>query len=346
MAGTPSSPGCQQLGDKEGVALGRGVEIVIALDRTTSELADGLDGERLELDPRRHRRWQSTDQGKRGMPPGKVPVGEDQGQLLLAQPPGQGGQRIEARIVDPVQIFDHHDRRREPRYEIVEQGIEDRAELATGQRLPEPVEALARDIEKRPIGARCREFVAPTHQKSVIRAEAALEGQDERRLADPGFAGDEQNLSLPSRSQLERCGGDGHRFVPLEKLHLRRVTVVSVGRPADLRRSRYQSCAVLTDSLDGGSAEDGSMTSEHNSNPDPSRHEAEVMLDDVIGTLYRDIAEWDVNVSDLTPYGPAVVRRSVRRLIDEHVERLRRQMLQAISTDPQAPTKPPKGTQP
>lgn len=75
------------------------------------------------------------------------------------------------------------------------------------------------------------------------------------------------------------------------------------------------------------------MTSENNRNPDPSWHEAEIILDEVIGMLYRDIAEWDADVNDLTPYGPAVVQRSVHRLIDEHVERLRRQILQ-IPTEP------------
>lgn len=79
------------------------------------------------------------------------------------------------------------------------------------------------------------------------------------------------------------------------------------------------------------------MTSEYSRKPDPGRHAAEVILDDVIGTLYRDIAEWDIDVSDLTPYGPAVVRRSVHRVIDDHVERLRHQILQAAPSEPRSP---------
>ena len=93
---------------------------------------------------------------------------------------------------------------------------------------------------------------------------------------------------------------------------------------------------MLTDSPAGGSSDAVSMASDHEHTPEQADHDAELALDDIVGALYRDVAEWKVEVSAATSYGPAVVQRSVKRLIDEHVQRLRRHLTPTSPTDPQS----------
>ena len=61
----------------------------------------------------------------------------------------------------------------------------------------------------------------------------------------------------------------------------------------------------------------------------PTADSTDCPCSDVIAALYRDAEAWDAELSELMPFGPTVVRRSMRRLIDDHVGRLRDHLISA-----------------
>lgn len=82
------------------------------------------------------------------------------------------------------------------------------------------------------------------------------------------------------------------------------------------------------------------MTSEHDE-AHPGRSPSAMVLDDLIGALYRDLAEWDSDLTVIHPYGRVVVKRSVGRLVDSHVDRLRESLaVEPTSSRPQETAMP------
>ena len=206
----------EQLGDVERVAAGRGVDVVGSVAR---ERRDRALGQRLEL---QHDDGGGGDRCVHGMPGRRlaVPEGEHEQHGQRADPPCEHGDHVERRLVGPVHVLEHEHRRLRRQRELGEQQAVDLVRRrAGGQRLLERRRQRAGEVVDRSERPRDREVVAGADQHPRVVVEIGEEARHERRLADPGLAGDDDDPAVAPRRRVARLRERRQRPFPLEELH-------------------------------------------------------------------------------------------------------------------------------
>jgi len=229
--------GGQRLGDEERVAARQGVQVGRITAGAPAEQRDGVRRQRRELDASHavagQRAEHATHLGPLAQRVG--PARHHQASARTREPARQQRHEVERRVVGPVQIVDHEDRRL-ARPQRVERGREDllprrsplhqlqqRAADGPGH-VPERTHRTGRD-----------ERVAGAPQHAPRSAAGAHRGH-ERRLADPRLAGDDDDPTR--RRRLVERGLQGRPFiVTLKQLHGAR-DPRRVGQPSGAQRNR------------------------------------------------------------------------------------------------------------
>ena len=209
----------KQLGDEERVAARGGIEVegVAPGERRNRVLR-----ERRELDPDRvgggDRTQCSTERvGRRHLAAAK---GQHEQRRNRRDPATEDRDRVECRLVGPVDVLEHEHRRPRRPFQLGDQQALDL--VRRGARVERGLE-LDRDgtdeVTDRPQRTRDRQVVAGAEEHSRAGVEIPCEARDELRLPDPGLAADEGDAPLPPGCGRPRLGKRGQRPITLEQLH-------------------------------------------------------------------------------------------------------------------------------
>ena len=147
-------------------------------------------------------------------------IGEDEQRRQRADAPSQDGDRVERRVVRPLDILENEDGRvRRP----LQLGDQQRLDLvrggAGGKSRRELSRDRAREVSKRAERPRDRQVVAGADERSRPAVEIVYEPRRESCLADAGLAGDEDHAARAPRGGLASIGQDGECAVALEQFH-------------------------------------------------------------------------------------------------------------------------------
>jgi hypothetical protein len=210
----------QHLGDEERVASGRGVDAAgVAARDDRGEPLDGGARQRRHLQPRDVRRRQVAEDGaqlveRRGV----VAVAEDEQCAGVADATAEVLDKVERRVVGPVHVLEDDDRRcRRPR-QLVEHGGEERGAIARPrQRAAQRGAGRAGDVVERPERPRRRQRFARAPEHAAA-AEPGGEALEQRRLADPRLAADEDGAAVTARRGIGSVAERREQRLALEQL--------------------------------------------------------------------------------------------------------------------------------
>ena len=213
-------PGGEQLGDVERVAAGRRVHLVRVV---AGERGDRALRQRRELENDRVVGADRADGRVQRMARRRLAASEGQHEQRRqrADPPPEHGDRVERRVVRPVHVLEHEHRRPRRELELRDQQRLDVVRRGAGrERLLERRRDAPDEVADRAQRPRDREVVAGAEQHpSPRRPRSRSEPGDERGLADPRLAGDEDDPTIAPRRRLARLGERGQCAVALEQLH-------------------------------------------------------------------------------------------------------------------------------
>ena len=230
--------GGEQLGDVEGIPAGGGVQLARAV---AGERGDGALRKGRELDHDGVAGADGADGRMQRMARRRLAgaEGEDEQRRQRADPPPEHRDRVERRIVRPVHVLEHEHGRRGRQLELRDQQRLDVVRgRADGERLDEGRRNVPNEVAERAQRARNREVVAGTEQHSRVVVQILEEPGDERCLADPGLAGDEDDPTGATGCRSSRLGERGQRPISLEELHQSTINPVRPGRTQSRGRSR------------------------------------------------------------------------------------------------------------
>ena len=191
----------QHLGDEERVAGGRPVQRFVIDRRRPGERGHRLGRQRRQRHALRRAAGQlaEDDPQRVGSIELVVAIGRQHQRRQRLDAASEQAHDVERGLVGPVEVLEHDDARR-PAAQLARQRRDElaRRRAVRGDRR-ELAADLVGDVDERPERARRVQRVAgpPEHPD---RAAALAEGAHERRLADPGLAGDEDQPSAPLRS--------------------------------------------------------------------------------------------------------------------------------------------------
>ena len=212
-----------QLGDVERVPAGGRVHLVRPL---ADQRCDRALRERLELEEHRVLGRDRSDGREEGVAGRHLagPIGEDEQRRQRADAPPQDGDRVERRVVCPLDILENeHGRVRRPLQLGDQQGLDLVRGGAGGKSRRELSGDRAREVSKRAERPRDRQVVAGADERSRPSVEIVHEPGRESGLADPGLAGDEDHAARAPRGRLAPIGQDGECAIALEQFHVGRI---------------------------------------------------------------------------------------------------------------------------
>jgi hypothetical protein len=144
-------------------------------------------------------------------------VGQQQRAGRAPDTAADDGQRVERRLVGPVQVL-HHEHGRVAAVELVEQRAEHRlARCVGGQRVGELAARLPGDVVDRPQRTRREQRVAGAPQEA--RAAGARDALCQRGLADPGLAGDQHDAAVAGPRLCQHLLKRPDGGITLQQLH-------------------------------------------------------------------------------------------------------------------------------
>ena len=187
----------EQLGDEERVTAGGGVEVEGV---SPGERRNRLLRERVELDPDRvggrdGAQCSAERVGRRHLAAAER---EHEQRRNRRDPAAEDRDRVECRLVGPVDVLEHEHRRPRRPFQLGDQQALDL--VRRGARVEGGLE-LDRDgadeVTDRAERTRDRQVVAGAEEHSRAGVEITCEARDELRLPDPGLAADEGDAPLP-----------------------------------------------------------------------------------------------------------------------------------------------------
>jgi hypothetical protein len=209
----------EHLGDVERVAARRLVDLRCI---GAGEGGDGGRRERAELERERVGGRNRPDGRAKLVAGRRLAVAERQHEerRQRGDAAAEDGDRVERRVVGPVNVLDHEDGRPRRQLELRQQKRLDLVRRrAPGEGLSERRRDAADEVADRPERPRDREVVARPEQGARVEPEVGHEPRDERRLADAGLARDEDDAARPARGRGAGVGERGECVVPFEELH-------------------------------------------------------------------------------------------------------------------------------
>jgi hypothetical protein len=141
-----------------------------------------------------------------------------------ADPAPEHRDHVEGRVVGPVHVLEHeHGRRRRQPQLRQQQAVDLVRGGAARERAPELRPDRVGEVVQRPERPRDREVVAGPDEDARARADVADEARDERRLADPRLARDDDDPPFAAARRVPRRREPRQRALALEQLHAPRI---------------------------------------------------------------------------------------------------------------------------
>ena len=212
----------EQLAQEEGIAAGRGVQLVGVFAR---EGGDRLAGKRRELEHHRASGLDRTEGRVQGVAGGGLPaaVGHDQDRGQRPDAASEHGEGIERRVVCPVHVLEHEDGGWRRALELGDQQVLDHVRRRPGRERLRELGRRVREVAERAQRSRDRQVVTGAHQHPRPVVDIGEEPADQRRLADPGLPDDGDHAAGAAGGRVQRVGKRRQAGLPLEQFHVQTV---------------------------------------------------------------------------------------------------------------------------
>jgi hypothetical protein len=174
----------------------------------------------IELDPAYGRRRSPADQWVVDSEPLRSDC-ENEESREAVDPPGDGGQGVCRRLIDPLHVLDDHHNGVRPAFEEVEEAGECPVAFAVQQRLFQSRVGGSGQFQQWTERDGCQQIIASTPQRPGRRP-LLEEGAHQRRLAAAGLGRDDHQTTGAAPGGVQGCGEHTGRSVTFEQIHGRR----------------------------------------------------------------------------------------------------------------------------